>query len=194
MITSARARRIATAAAATVLALSTVAVAGPANADSRTLKDGKGDTWNVSGSEPKKASGHPEGDVRKVVVKHTGRKLVVSVHTQNLKKSGSGVGATMQVKAAGGGQYDSAVYGEPGSWNGNSYFSGSEGVNCDTDETMNYKKDVMTLSVPTRCFGRPDWVKVNVSGIWVSSSEKLFFDSASSRKAQGDFTRRIAAG
>lgn len=192
MISPVHARRLAALAATTALGLS-VATAAPASADSRTLKDGKGDTWDVTQSDPVKKSGHPEGDVRKAVVKHTGRKLVVTVHTQNLKKSGEAVGAIMQVKAAGGGVYDAAVYGEEGAWNGQSYFSGSD-VSCETDETMNYKKDRMTLSVPTRCFDRADWVKVNISGIWVSNNDKVFFDSATSKKAEGDFTRRIAAG
>jgi hypothetical protein len=191
VISSARARRVATAAAATVIGLSTVAIAAPANADSRTLKDGKGDTWNVSGTEPKKDSGNPVGDLRKLTIKHTERKVVVTARLQNLKKAGQAVGLQLEVKAPGNISHNASVFAEEGAWKGQSYVSGSE---CDTKESMNYRQDVITLDMPTRCFDRPEWLKFRVYGIWVKSSEKAFIDNAHTAKLEGDFTRRIERG
>jgi len=198
LISSAFARRAVSAAAATVLGLSVVATAAPANADSRTLKDGRGDTWDVTQKEPVKRSGHPEGDLRKVTIKHTARKLVVTARTQNLKKTGQGVGAIVSIKTPDA-VYDAAVYGEPGAWQGQSYVSGGTGGTagtqpCETGGVMNYTKDVMTLTIPASCLARPDWVKLNISGLLLTSSDKAFFDSATSNKAEGGYTRRIEKG
>jgi hypothetical protein len=194
VITSVRARRIATAAAATVIALSTVATAAPANADSRTLKDGKGDTWNVSGTEPKKASGHPEADLRKVVIRHTDRRIIVTGRTQNLRKAGQTLGMTVAVDTASDATYNGYVLGERGAWGGEAYFSASDGTACSPKGSMNYRRDLMTLSFPRSCVGRPEWVRLQVAGVYVNNADKIFYDDPMSKKLEFGFTRRIEKG
>jgi hypothetical protein len=194
VITSVRARRIATAAAATVLSLTVVAAAAPANADSRTLKDGKGDTWNVSGETPKKASGHPQADIRKVSVRHSARKLSFTVKVQNLKKSGNVVGTQVGIDTASDVSYTASVAGEPGAWRGRAMLYASDGGTCSPKGSMDYRKDVMRMTVPTRCLGNPEWVKIQVLGIHLNSNDKAFIDDARSKKLENAYTRRIQRG
>lgn len=193
MISSARARRVSAAVAATVLGLSVVATAAPASADSRTLKDGKGDTWLVSGAEPEKKAGHPEGDLRKVVIKHTARKLVVTARFQNLQKSGNGVALQAQIDTPGDIIYGVSAFGEPGNWKGEAALYGSPEA-CSVGHTMNYRKDVISVSVPSRCLERPDWVKLEVYGLFEKSDSKFFVDNAHNGKLDGEYTRRIERG
>jgi hypothetical protein len=194
VISSARARRIATAAAATVIGLSTVAIAAPANAESRTLKDGKGDTWNVAAEEPKKVSGHPQADIRKVSIRHSSRKLAITVKVQNLKKTGEGIGTQVNIDTATDISYSASVGGEPGAWRGRATFWASDGTTCSPQGSMDYGKDVMRLTVPTRCLANPEWVRLVVGGIYVKSESKAFYDDATSKKLEFAYTRRIQRG
>ena len=194
MISSVRARRLVGATIATVIGFSAVATASPAFAESRTIRDGKGDTWNVSGTEPKKASGHPEGDVRKVSIRHSSRKLLITVKVQNLKKSGEAVGTQVGIDTPSDVSYSSVVAGEPGAWGGQTSFYASDGTTCTPKGSMDYGKDVMRLTVPTRCLANPDWVKLQVAGIYIKTQEKAFYDDALSKKFDFGYTRRIEKG
>ena len=193
MISSARARRLGAFAAATVLGLS-VATAAPASAETRTLKDGKGDTWNVTTDPPEKQGGHPQADLRKVVIKHTDRKVVVTARTQDLKKSGTVLGMTVAVDTASDATYSGYVAGEPGAWGGEAYFSASDGTTCSPKGSMNYRRDLMTLSFPRSCVGRPEAVRLQVAGVYVNNADKVFYDDPMSKKLEFGFTRRIEKG
>ena len=194
MISHARTRRATTAVAALVLGLTAAATAAPASADTRTLKDGRGDTWNVTQDVPTKQGGHPEGDLRKVVIKHTARKLVVTSRFQNLKKAGQGVGAYANIDVPGDVSYGAGVFGTPGAWKGQTSFYASDGTTCEPSRRMNYRTDVARLSVPTRCLGRPDWVRLQVYGQFAPNQDKYFIDSAHGVKLDSQYTRRIERG
>lgn len=194
MISSVLARRATAAVAATVLGLSVVATAAPATADSRTLKDGKGDTWNVARAEPRKQAGHPEGDLRKVVIKHSARTLIVSARVQNLKKKGDATGITVEIDTPSDVTYSADAYGLRGQRKGQADLRASDGTTCNPKGSMNYRKDVVTLKVPTRCLSRPAWVRAKILGIHLENEQKAFYDSAHSAKLEPTFTRRIERG
>ncbi|GAA1476840.1 hypothetical protein GCM10009623_12860 [Nocardioides aestuarii] len=192
MISSARTSRFVALAAATVLGLS-VATAAPASADSRTIKDGKGDTWNIASETPKKASGHPEGDLRKVTFNHTARKVVITARMQNLKKSGEGVGVYMNIDTPDDTSYGADLIGTPDNWRGEASVYGSASE-CSPTGSLNYKKDVAKLSIPRSCLGRPDWVRFQLAGAFAKSENKIFYDDATGKKVEFAFTRRVARG
>ena len=191
MISSVRASRLVALAAATVLGLS-LATAAPALADSRTIKDGKGDTWNVSDT-PKKASGHPEGDLRKVTFNHTARKVVITARMQNLKKSGEAVGVYMNIDTPDDASYGADLIGTPGNWRGEVSVYGSD-AECSATGSLNYEKDVAKLSIPRSCLGRPDWVRFQMAGAFAKNEDKLFYDDATGKKLEFAYTRRVARG
>lgn len=181
------------AAAATVLGLSVVVAAAPASADSRTFKDGRGDTWDVSQPEPVREGGHAGGDLRKVVVRHTARALVVEVRFQDLRKKGDVIGLSVDVHAPDDLGYGASAFAGDGAWRGVSGFYGGDG-SCDTTHTIDYRGDVITLAIPTRCMAAPEWVKVSVRGAFRPNDQKYLADDALSRSAESRYSRRIARG
>lgn len=195
MLSSARARRTVTAVAATVLGLSALAAtAAPASAEVKELADGRGDTWTYDQDGPVKKSGHPEADLRNVVINHTVDEVRVRARYVDLKKVGDGGGLQVDVLTPDDTAYSGSVYGIPGEWSGQSaVFSGGEGQVCGVTHTMDYAKDVVTLTMPIGCFGDAEWVKVMVTGYWGRSSG-FYLDNAHNARVNGAYTGQISRG
>ncbi len=195
MISSVLARRAASAAVVTVLSLAAVvATAASASAESRTLKDGRGDTWQIFGTEPARKPGHPEADVRKVVVKHTARKVVVRARVQDLRREGQAITLAVDIDTPSDVTYSASADAWRGSWKGTTTFFAGDSRTCEPRHSLSYGKDVIRLSVPTRCLARPAWVRAQVKVIHVTGRGRAFFDNAHNRQLQGEFTRRIRRG
>lgn len=127
-------------------------------------------------------------------VRHSARKLSFTVKVQNLKKSGDGVGTQVGIDTASDVSYNATVAGEPGAWRGRATFYASDGTTCSPKGSMDYGKDVMRMTVPTRCLANPDWVRVIIGGIYVKSENKAFYDDATSKRLEFAYTRRIQRG
>lgn len=194
MISSAR-TRLASAAAVGALALTTVlAAAVPASAEVKRRADPRGDTWTYDTDGPVKVGGHPEADLRRVVVKHSARKVVVTARFANLKKLGDGGGLQVDLSTADDTTYGASASAGPGGWKGESSVYSGEEIDCGVDHSMGYRKDVVVLTMPTRCFDKPRWIKVRVFSFWSPSSEDFYFDDAYSKGYEGTLTRRIKRG
>lgn len=193
MISSARTSRLVALVATTVLGLS-VATAAPASAASRTIKDGRGDTWNVAAETPKKSSGHPEGDIRKLRITHTARKLVVTAHVQDLKKAGDAVGLTVSINTPSDVSYSSEAGATPSDWQGSASWYASDGTTCSPKLAMDYRGDTMRLTVPTSCLADAAWVRLRLGTFFIKGQEKAFYDDATGKKLDFEQTRQVRRG
>ncbi len=153
------------------LALTTVlAAAVPASAEVKRRADPRGDTWTYDTDGPVKVGGHPEADLRRVVVEHSARKVVVTARFANLKKLGDGGGLQVDLSTADDTTYGASASAGPGAWKGeSSVYSGEE-------------------------IEKPRWIKVRVFSFWSPSSDDFYFDDAYSKGYEGTLTRRIKRG
>lgn len=202
MHTSARTRRVVTAVAGGALALSTVLMTGaPASAAVKQFSDGTGDTWTYNDQgEPVNEAGHSEVDLTDVAINHGKRKLSVTATFDDLQKLGEGGGLSMSFTAPGKKYYDLSVYSAPGNWKGKAILwkyseTGASGkVRCDLTRKMDYDNDVVTISAPTSCLKKPDWIKASVYAFWSPTMETFFLDNPANDTEMMGLTRRISRG
>lgn len=143
-----------------------VAVAAEEKPSRVVLRDGAGDVWkvNIRTSHWTLVGDLPPADVRRAVVRHRARVVVVRTRFENLRRIG------VQTYDAGIQTRDGAFYTEvtsrPGKRAGRHALydePGGERIGCaGFTHRIDYANDMITMRVPRSCLDRPRWVRANI--------------------------------
>lgn len=201
MILPARSRvasRVALAATAALAASAVLATAGPASAEIKKFSDGKNDTWTYSEQGAVKDTSFPEADLTKVTFDHRAKKVVVKANVVNLRKSGDGGGMSVELTTPADTDYYVSVFAGPGSWKGAPALwgydeNGGADVKCKVGRTMDYADDRITLSVPTSCIEKPQWIKTSIYQYWGKDGTYVQ-DNPANKKDLMESTGKISRG
>jgi hypothetical protein len=189
--------------AATVLALGMAApvVLTSEDVPSRVvLRDGTGDVWKVNPhtSAWTLVGDLPAADVRRVVVSHRDRSVMLHVRFENLRRIG--VQTYWAGVATPGGDFYVEVTSRPGTRAGRHVLydgPAGTGIGCARlSHRIDFTTDTVTVRVPRRCLGGPSWVKVNTGNtLVVGDPARHYADNPHNRQPYANVgTRRIYRG
>ncbi|MGL5811178.1 MAG: hypothetical protein ACRCYQ_14650 [Nocardioides sp.] len=162
--------------------------AGPAGAERYTKRDRAGDAMKVDVDQDlalSPAPGQKHSDVVRTTIDHRGTQMVADVRMRNLRKIGATRGIelivlvetnkknfTVQAKRYGAKKAKVTV------------FKGQAKRRCKAARiTISAKRDLVRVSVPRVCLGKPRWVKVGVGVIGAETAKGVFFDDALRKRA-----------
>lgn len=159
---------------AVVIATALLASAAPAaHAKDLQLLDGADDVW-VQGftyTEPTLLSS-AEADVRRVLVRHTNRVLLVRAKFADLTRSGYHHSLTVRVRTDERVKRQITLLTSRDDRSGSvQVMRGAKRVSCAVRRKVDYGKNTMTVRVPRGCLSAPRWVKVGVENGWVPTDQ-----------------------
>jgi len=168
------------------------------------LRDGAGDVWvsTPDSSDPTKTS-FPAADVTRAVARHARYAVRVRMRFVDLRRSGyQELAAHIETPRLDHYGYGAYVYSQPGQRRGwaelyDENYSDDQPIRCDgLRHRFNYDKNLVTLRIPRRCLGRPQWVKVTIgSNMTVNSSlenERYYSDNPHNHQPWSETgTRRL---
>lgn len=179
-----------------------VAVAGPASADSATIKDPKGDVYLSKDSAP---SGYvPAGsvvnsDLLRTRVKHGATAVRLTIRYQNLVKNRSKfISYDAELRVPGGGVYHGLVVVDPSLSSG--YVNVTD-ADYDVDEDcisgrVQVRPDEarVLVRIPRACLGDPTWVRFGGTALSIAKGkkQKSYLDNA--LPSGGAVTERLFVG
>lgn len=182
---------------ATALVLAAIMLAAPAaQANGAKWDDPVDDTWTWDGDlNAVQVPDHPEADLVKAVVKHGARKIAVTATWDNLQKVGKGGGLMVQFLTNTDLLRNGIVDMPRRNWKGKSFVTEDRGpkVNCGVTHKVDYARDTVRLTVPSRCLKRPKWVRVIVRSTWVVGNE-FYDDNPHNAGPDSGWSRKIRRG
>jgi hypothetical protein len=154
------------AAVAAVVVLSLVAV--PAAAQKVTARDARGDMIRVQegGSDPRPAPRAMIGDVERTSFRYLDRRVVVRTELAALQRTGRRLTVWVDVQNGARRTWFVGVQATGRDRNGHTIFITARGrdVRCGgVRHRVDYADDVVRVSVPTRCLGRPHVVRFRLA-------------------------------
>lgn len=171
--------------AATLLAFATPA----AHAQNLTISDGAGDVWvagiDNDGFAP--APGSKHADVRRIVVKHAAKKIVVRAKLTELTRQGALVGLLGQFRTNTGLRRDATLFGEVDKRKGRTEFTTRRGrqLDCAMTHKIGYTRNTMTMGVPRSCLKNPRWVEFRSQNAWITDDNaEVYVDNPHNDKPQ----------
>lgn len=190
-------------AAALVLPLFALSVlAGASGAEDRVsrvvLKDPTGDVWGYGERGQWVPAGDvPAADVVRAVVRHGRYQVRMKMTFSDLRRDEpQQYGAYIVFSRL----RFAAVYvnARPGRWQGRHLMIvgrilvDESRVKCrGLKHTIDYATDQVSISVPRRCIGRPDWVKVGMSNFMFPAGGTEITDNPHSARGDGPMTQRL---
>ena len=193
--------------AATLVALTVLAPlasTAPANAARLLTPDAAGDAW-VKGADGvfSEAGSRANTDVVASAVRHTDRFVNASVRYDDLVRDGDRIVTPVRLHASNGTTYLLRVTTQAGDRDGTARLLRYTGqgaqtarVACDgLQHSVSYADDLVAVSVPRSCLGRPAWVRYGGTVRTVDSEGTVFTDALLSGDPVNDlYSARIARG
>ena len=193
--------------AATVVALAVLAplaATAPANAARLLTPDAAGDAWSLGDDGVfREAGSRANTDVVASAVRHTDRRVNASVRYDDLVRDGDRIVTPVRVRASNGTTYLLRVTAEAGDRDGTARLLRYTGQGARTvrvaceglQHSVSYADDLVAVSVPRGCLGRPAWVRYGGTVRAVDSEGAVFTDALLSGDPANDlFSARIDRG
>ncbi|HET7735972.1 MAG TPA: hypothetical protein VFK52_08370 [Nocardioidaceae bacterium] len=185
---------------ATVLGATLVATALPAQAARLTLSDPAGDTWTAA--DPADPAGSARNtDLRRTVLVHAAKRLTVRSRYVDLVQPRRGETLTLavRIRVDDGPKRNAFVIAPRSAPYGRHRLvleRNDAAVRCDgMRHRISYARDVISLSIPRTCLGRPRWVQLMVVALDLRSSGAATIDDAASTGPEAStWTRRLRRG
>jgi hypothetical protein len=160
----------------------TVAAAGPAAAQTLTHVDQRGDvrSFAMQTDEEAPAPNMKNGDIARTVLQHRQNRIAVRIKFVALNRAGFR-GDVIRIVTNDGVRRNVETFAGPGMWRGQAEMTRPNGdtVECDIKLSMNYDKNLVTMSFPRSCVKDPRWVRIGVVSYWLQmSTEKAYADDA----------------
>lgn len=159
-----------------------VGVAGPSAAADYTHTDPAKDVVLTDPFDVGPAPDNKEADIVKVSVTHSATKVRSTIELRDITKSRkhnfvinlrAKVGAKVR-------HFDIYLQTDPSDAQGELTVYGKDGlpVTCPGQSSdIDYGKDVVTVTVPRSCLGKPSWVKTAITAEWVPSHDDYYSDN-----------------
>ncbi len=174
-------RALSTLAITAGLALST---AGAASAANLAVDDARGDVLAYDGSSETEADGTPapgvrNGDVLRTTFQHRDRRIAIRMKYADLRRRGDVFAHEMRIVTNDSKRWDVVVYAAPQMWRGQAEMARGNGnpVECKIAHRIDYDTDVLVVSFPRTCVGKPRWVRIGAGGWWMDGSQ-FYMDDA----------------
>lgn len=155
-------------------------VAPAASAASLTIKDGGDDVWvaGTDGQPDVRTQQVAEADIRRAVVRHGARVVVVRAKFADLTRKGAGLDLVAEIRTDEGvrrgvelltNNYtnDPAARETIRMWKGV-----DQPVRCAVQHKVDYSLNTMSVTVPRTCLGGPTWVQVRIHNAWLGDGYK----------------------
>ena len=192
----------ATLAAITVLV--PVATPWPASAARILTADSTGDVWSRSADGVlSEAGSRISTDVVASAVRNTDRRVHASVRYDDLAATSDRVVTPVRIQASTGRTYLLRVTAGPGDRDGTGRLVRYTGRGAETvrvaceglRHSVSYAEDLVAVSVPRRCLGKPTWVRYGGTVRTVDQEGTVFTDALLSRDPVNDlYSARIPRG
>lgn len=190
---------------AAMVGLVVLGTGGPAAAEAVAVADHRHDVWEAFYSDDGELLGWDEvgsrenTDIASTQVRHQPRKAVITTSFVSLRKDSAVLfpGLTHLMRLDDGTELAAAVTLDPmpaGTVVLQDPETGS--VECDgLAHRVDYQSDTVLVTIPRRCLGWPDWLRVNTVARSEDSSNRFFKDVGDRPgHGAGGFTRRLSAG
>jgi hypothetical protein len=174
----------------------TIGAAGPASAETLTVRDARGDVMSFKmsdmGDDPEaepQMTLRPNvanGDVLRTVFRHTSDRVAVRVTFAELKRAGEFRGDFVRVVTNEGVRRNVSIYAGRGMWKGEAEMTrpNDTTVRCAVRHKIDYDTNVVTVSFPRTCVSNPRWVRLGLGSMWVRSDMEEFFMDDAQLKAE----------
>ena len=152
-----------------------------AQADSYVSPDASGDVVqvNLQAETSMQVPDRTEGDITSSGVAHGKRRVAMATRHRELTRTGAGtvhlfrIGSRNRVHVV-------TLVARPGHWQGSASMKTGQGrsVSCrGLRWSIRYDDDLVRLSVPRRCLGRPSWVHVGMAEKHVEETSNFLDDA-----------------
>jgi hypothetical protein len=173
--------------------------AGPAAAERVTVADRRGDVLKV---EEGATSGEPAPgstfDVWRSTFAHTPDRVVARVRFDDLRPTGKRLRVWVNLQDGRGRTHHVGVEGVPGDRAGTAWLMGDRGrdLPCRVRHRIDYRRDVVRVSLPRRCVGSPRVLRFGVLTEHVRRTWRYAWldDGLSPTVGPVEWTRRLGAG
>lgn len=194
------ARRALMAGVASLAAVSLTA--GAAAAASLTVDDGRGDVWKFNMDAESEddlyvpAPGQKNGDVTRVVFRHTDKRVVMRSKFAELDAVGRSFGIAVRMRDQDGKKRLAYVETTRRDRAGSSALQTMRGkdIECNVKHKVNYDKNVVKLSFPRTCVGNPRYLQFTTVDYLAMRSD-FYLDNPHNAKAEPKgWTKRVRHG
>jgi hypothetical protein len=187
---------------ASAVACSSVLLAAPAAyADKHVATDAARDVVSFDDSlDPTPEPDQTDADLRKIVVKHTNRRVIIKAKLRELSALNGKEFVQLYAMVDTNEKDRSAVTFKTGSRKpGFQLIKGGKEVACaGVRKKISPAKNFIRMSIPRSCFGNPRWIKVAMASLSGNASEVRYYDEAYRVGSKVDssfrFTPRLKRG
>ncbi|MBB6626237.1 hypothetical protein H5V45_02775 [Nocardioides sp. KIGAM211] len=187
----------------TVALAGSLALTGPANAESVTARDARHDVsyvdFTVDEPVAEPAPQHANGDVTRLRVRHGLRRIKAVAVFRELNRQSPRLRANLELQWPGTHQLeytDVHVRAGRGNWAGTATLTGDGDHRCEVATHVDLVANTLTVAFPRTCLGSPRWVRALVV---VSTTDDVrdptyvYYDQGPGRRRER-FTPRVHAG
>lgn len=203
-------RRIAVFAAALVTC--TTVGASAAHAERLAFSDRRGDLWSVDLEEllsedvqsvkdiPFEAEPSvTNGDIRRTVITHRRKNVVVRVDFVDLRRAGEFRGDFLMFRTDTGARRMVMLFAGLGLWRGEMAVVRPRAVapvECDHSHRIDYAENRVEVRLSRECLGNPRWIQMRAESGWARlQKNRVYVDNAHNRSPVNfQFTQRLYAG
>ncbi len=185
---------------AAVLAATALLASGTSTVHAKDLRlvDPADDVW-VQGFTYSEPTLQPstEADVRRVLVRHTNRIVLVRATFDDLTRSGYNHSLTVRLKTNERVKRQVTLLTSRDDRAGAARMTrGAKSVSCSVGRKVDYGRDTMTVRIPRSCLSSPRWVKVRVENGWVPTDQlNVYVDNPHDDQASfSGWSKRLGVG